>query len=309
MYFLIFIFSFLLTIFFVLALEKIAIKYRFYDEPGENVLKIHKKPISYLGGLAIFSVFLILFSIFLFLSNSFKVGVGIILASFFPFAIGFWDDFQWKRAGVSPWEKLLFLVFFSLISAIALVNNGIKIEFLPGIFWSFIFTFFYILGSINAINFEDGIDGLAGGLVAISLVGFIFLSIISGNNFAQMISLITLGAVLGFLILNFPPAKIFMGDSGAYFLGFILAILAVIFAKPHNITSILGPLFIIGLPIFDTGFAITRRLISRKSPFIGDRGHFYDKIRERGFGLKKTILFAYFFQLIFVCFGVLIYSF
>jgi UDP-GlcNAc:undecaprenyl-phosphate GlcNAc-1-phosphate transferase len=206
--------SFLVSLVLNYFLKQAGEGFGFYDL-ARGPLKIHKKPISYLGGLAIF-----LATVFLFFINksfNFQIG-GILFGGFLMFIIGFWDDLRWKKEGVQPLKKLFFLVLFSLLVSVILINSEIKINFLPGKILIFFLTFLYVLGLINAVNFEDGIDGLAGGLVAISLIGFIILSIIWGNNLGLVISLILLGAVLGFLVFNFPPAKIFMGDSGAYFL-------------------------------------------------------------------------------------------
>ena len=300
MIYLLVIISFLLSLTLCYFFRKAGEKY--CDKSAGDPLKIHQKPISYLGGLAMFFAFSVLF-----FSYFRGFSVGIILAGFLLFLLGFWDDFRWKKTGVTTNKKFLFLILFSFLATIILMDNGIKSQFFPGIWLGIFLTFFYVLGLINAVNFEDGIDGLAGGLVAISLIGFIILSLVSGNNLALTISLVLFGAILGFLFFNSPPAKIFMGDSGAYFLGFVLVVLAAIFSEPYNITSVLGPIFIVGLPIFDTGLAIIRRLSQRKSPFFGDREHFYDKMIQSGFSTEKTVLISYLWQLILVIFGVVIY--
>ena len=309
-YFFIFSISFLFSVILIFVLRKVGSRYRLYDEPTENILKIHKKPISYIGGLGMFLVFSILLLIFSCFKGflNWKIG-GIILAGFLIFFLGFWDDFKWKRIEIEPKKKFLFLILFSLLATAILFAINIKIQFFPNIFSGFILTFLYIFVLINAVNYQDGIDGLAGGEVIISLLGFIVLSIILGNNLALIISLILFGTVLGFLVFNFPPAKIFMGDSGSYFLGFILAGLAMIFSKPHNFPSFLGPIFIIGLPIFDGVFTNIRRLFKKKSIFLGDRRHFYDRlVFQRGFSLKKTLLICYSIQVIFVVIGLLIFK-
>ena len=309
-YFFIFPISFLFSVVLIFVLRKVGIKYRLYDEPTEDILKIHKTPTIYLGGFGIFLVFSILLLIFSCFKGflNWKIG-GIILAGFLIFFLGFWDDFKWKRIEIKPKKKFLFLILFSLLATAILFAINIKIQFFPNIFSGFILTFLYIFVLINAVNYQDGIDGLAGGEVIISLLGFIVLSIILGNNLALIISLILFGAVLGFLVFNFPPAKIFMGDSGSYFLGFLLAVLAMIFSKPHNFPSFLGPIFIIGLPIFDGVFTNIRRLFKKKSIFLGDRRHFYDRlVFQRGFSLKKTLLICYSIQVIFVVIGLLIFK-
>lgn len=283
-------------------------KEKFCDFPSDDKLKIHKKPISFLGGLAMLLAILtpLFLNVFFEKKINFQI-FGIILASLLIFSVGFLDDYKWKKTGVNPFKKFLFLISFSIFSGIILIFSGTKIEFFPKIFPILFLTSFYIFTLINAVNFEDGIDGLAGGMVGISLIGFTVLSLILKNDLPFFLSLTSLMGVLGFLIFNFPPAKIFMGDSGAYFLGFILAVLAALFSKPFNFKSFISPVFIIGLPIFEIGMIVIRRFFKKKPLLYGDRGHFYDKMIQRGISVRKTILFFYLLQLISVIFGILIY--
>ena len=307
MLFLYFFLSFLISLILIPFLKKIAEKKELFDIPQGDVLKIHKKPIPVLGGLVmlIASILVLLFFCLEKQDLGCKIAA-IISGSLIIFLLGFWDDLKWKHVSqIKPYFKFLFLIIFPLISGLILFSSGIKFNFFPEIILAGFFTFLYIFVLINAVNYQDGMDGLAGGLVVISLIGFTVLGLISENNLALILSLILLGAVSGFLIFNLPPAKIFMGDSGAYFLGFILAVLAIIFSQPYNISSILGPVFIIGLPIFDGVFANIRRLFQKKSIFLGDRKHFYDRILQRGFSARKTLLISYSLQIISAAIGLL----
>ena len=304
--------SFLLSVFLTFALIKIGIRYHLCDAAGDGVLKIHKKPIPYLGGSAIFLSIIIVFFFEGFFEEKFNLIyqiLGIILGGLVIFCAGFLDDFKWKNLSQpKPYLKLFSLIFFSLLASFILLCFGIKIQFFPGIILAGFFTFFYILGLINTINFEDGMDGLAGGLVSISLIGFILLSFFTGNNLSMIISLAVLAAILGFLIFNFPPAKIFMGDSGAYFLGFVLAVLAMVFSRSFDLKSLIGPIFIIGLPIFDTAQVILTRFLQKQSIFLGTRNHFYDILHfKRKIPIRETVLICYCIQAIFVMLGFLIY--
>jgi len=306
-YFLLFLISFLISLAVVWLARFFGGKFQFFDLPKEDPqkIKIHQKPIPFLGGLAMFLAFSILFFALSCFYEFFdwKIG-GILFAAFLIFFVGFFDDLKWKNYFVKPKIKLFFLILFSFLAALILTKAGIKIQFLESIIAGFILTFFYILALINVIDFQDGIDGLAGGMTVISLLGFIVISLSGGNLLPFLISLILLGAVLGFLIFNFPPASIFMGDSGAYFLGFFLAVLAIFFSQPHNIFSIFGPILIIGLPIFDTAYVIIKRVLEKKSPIVGDRDHFYDVLHfKKGFSVKKTLLICYFIQVILVAGG------
>ena len=287
-------------------LRKIGIKRGFCDQPDGNKLKIHKNPIPYLGGLGIFFGLIagLIFSR-LFHQISGLQAVGVILGSIIILFLGFWDDLKWKKSS-RPLIKLFYQFLAGALIVFILIKIGVDFKFsLNPIIGAFI-AGFYIVGAMNAMNMEDGMDGLAGGLTAISLIGFIILSIAYQTIFPLAISLALLGAVLGFLIYNFEPASIFMGDNGSHFLGFSLALLAIIFTGHpiYNFSHFAGPILIIGLPVFDAGWAIIRRLGKGKSPFLGDRGHLYDKINQKGLSSKKTVLLCWLIQCILVIIGI-----
>lgn len=299
---------FFISLVLVFLFWKIGERYKIYDITSEDPLKIHKKSISCLGGLAVFLTVNIVFFLKMIFEKSFDWQIfGIIFGGFSVFLLGFLDDLKWRDKDQNPGKKFLFIVLFSVLATAVLLMVGLKIQFIPLLIIQGILTFLYIFTLINAVNYQDGMDGLAGGVVLISLIGFIVLGLILGNNLALIISLILTGIILGFLVFNFPPAKIFMGDSGAYFLGFFLAVLAILFSKPYNFSSVLGPIFIIGLPLFDGIFTNIRRLFNKKPIFLGDREHFYDKLHlKKSFSIKKTILICYLIQVIFIATGLLI---
>lgn len=304
-YVLFFIFTFLVSSFlsYIFSRKK---KGFFLDIPGNDFLKIHKAPIPLLGGLAMFLA--IAFALIIINKISLDIA-GIIIGSLMFFLFGLWDDLKWKHISRrKPYLKLALLIILPLILSFVLVAAGLKINFLPQIIFSYLLTAFYVFVLINSVNYQDGIDGLAAGLVLFSLAGFLILSLCFGNSVGLAVSLVSLGAVLGFFIFNFPPAKIFMGDSGAYFLGFILSILTMIFSKPYNLPAFLGTIFILGLPVFDGVFTNLRRITKKKSIFLGDREHFYDKlILKKKFSTRKTLLICYLIQAIFIIMGLAIY--
>ena len=288
---------------------KMGKRYKIYDLATKDNLKIHKESVSCLGGLAMILTIVIVFSLKMIFENSFDWKIfTIIISGFLIFLLGFIDDLRWRdKYKIKPIYKFIFLISFSFLAGVILLKSGLRIQFFPILIIEAILTFFYIFILINAINYQDGMDGIAGGVVSISLIGFIILSIVLSNSLGFVISLVFIATILGFLVLNFPPAKIFMGDSGAYFLGFILAVLAMIFSKSYSFSSIFGPIFILGLPLFDGIFTNIRRLFSNRSIFLGDRKHFYDRMIDKGFSIKKIILISYFFQSVSVLIGLLIY--
>ncbi len=259
-------------------------------------LKIHKAPTSFFGGSAILISIVFSFLIFLYKTPQ---SLYIILALLIIFLLGLWDDFKWKHITKrKPIIKLCFLIICSVASALALYYAGIKFYYLP------ILAPLYIFVMINAVNYQDGMDGQAGLLFLISDAGFFILGAALRDNLLMFSALIFFGAVMGFMLFNYPPAKIFMGDSGAYVLGVILAFFAIYLSK-----NIVGHLFIIGLPLFDGIFINLKRLVQRKSIFLGDREHFYDNMLKRGFSVKQTLLISGSIQVIFVILGILAFAY
>ena len=278
------------------------------DVAEGDELKIHKKPTSLLGGVGM--VLAMVVGLVLFLGkNSFGECTAIVLGILVIGGLGFWDDVKWKHVTtIKPKLKFALLLICTLVPGILLALAQIGFNFLPIFIISALLSFIYIFVVINAVNYQDGMDGLAGGLVVISLAGFLVLGLATGNYVMVSIALIGMGAVLSFLIFNFPPAKVFMGDSGAYSLGFLLATLAMMFSKPYDFPSVIAPIFIIGLPVFDGVFTNVRRLINGKSIFLGNRSHFYDKLMQRGFSVKKTLAICYALQIVLVMVGLIAYK-
>lgn len=305
----VFLVTFLAAVFITSLLIHISKKTGFLvDVPKGDALKIHTKHIPLLGGLAMLLAALAGAGIFLMQGYGLQT-IGIFTGLLIIFFLGFWDDLKWKHIStIKPFLKFTLLIFCTFIPAVILALIGIRFDFLPVTAVSIILGFGYIFVVVNALNYQDGMDGLAGGLSGLSLAGFLWLGFLQGNMIAIMISLLFLAAVLAFLWFNFPPAKVFMGDSGAYSLGFILTVLAILLSKPYSIYSVIGPVVIIGLPIFDGIFTNIRRLVAGKSIFLGDRSHVYDKLLQKGYSTKKTLAICYFLQVIFVVAGIIIYQ-
>ncbi len=310
MIFYLLIICFLLSLVLSALFSKLGKKYKLHDQANDDPLKIHTKSVSVLGGLAIFlTVYGVLF---------FKMAIErdfnarflwIMLAGFLIFLLGVVDDIIWRdRYRIARIYKFLFLVLFSLVATLLVFKADIALYFFNPPSAAVILSFFLLFVLINSVNYQDGMDGQAGGTVFISLIGFIVLSIISGNSTVYTISFLLASAILGFLVLNFPPAKIFMGDSGAYFLGFMLTVLAEGFFKPYNLAGAIGLFFVLGLPLFDGIFTNLRRLVAKKSIFIGDRSHFFDRVYNRTGSVAKTLFISCGVQIIFVLIGILIYA-
>ena len=172
---------------------------------------------------------------------------------------------------------------------------------------SYFLSTFFILAISNAIDFIDGMDGLSSGVSSIYFLTIAIIALILNRlgGLDIVLSLIMLGATLGFLVYNFPPAKIFIGDSGSVFLGFIIAIIALLGYKVATITSLVIPITILAIPVFDTVFAILRRLIKHKSIAEADKEHFHHQLLKLKFSPRVSILIIYLVTIIFSVISIL----
>ena len=257
--------------------------------------RVHDHPIPRMGGLAIFYGFLIGVMCFCQLDKALR---GILIGSLIIVALGIADDV--KQLGA----KLKFLV--QIVVACIVVGHDIVIEYVSvptfisetGIiglgYFSIPITILWIVGVTNAVNLIDGLDGLAVGVSSIATFSLFFIAILSGEMQVALLSAALAGGCLGFLPYNFNPAKIFMGDTGSTFLGFMLSVVCIqgLF-KGYVVISFIIPFLILGLPIFDTAFAIVRRIWNKKPIMAPDRGHLHHKLMDMGFSQKQTVAILY----------------
>ena len=298
-----FIFSLFFTIFLIPIAKRIGIKYKIVDLPDHR--KVHKKPKVRIGGLAIFlGVIGTIFFKKLILEHSYfnfdddkELLIFLFAASSF-FLIGFLDDLY----KLSAYLRLSFQIIVSSIVwhfGFGFFNIGFSIDSSNFInigltpFFSFLITVLWISGMINAINWIDGLDGLAIGFSIISSISFLCISILLSNELTILISTSLLGASLAFLIFNYPPSKILMGDGGSYFLGFTFSSLGIMGSNIDNFevsnsNLILLPLFIFIVPIFDASFVILKRIFNKSSPFKPDRNHIHHRLIDMGYRHGET---------------------
>ena len=283
--------SFLVSIFVVPAVIYFSEKKGLMDAPGER--KIHDHPVPRLGGVAVWLSTMLTFLFLVFLSY-YPYGSllsGILLGSSLMFLLGLIDDIYCLDAK--------FKLFIQLAIATIVFCLGIRIEniYLPfGIsfnlgFLSWFVTTAWIVGVSNAVNFIDGVDGLAGSVISVSAVtlGLIAASC-SADMVGPLIAFILAGAMLAFLTYNFNPAKIFMGDSGALFSGFLLATLSVTGVMQVESVAMWVPLLVLAVPIFDITFASFRRIMKGKSPFVADAEHIHHRLLHAGLSQNQTVL-------------------
>jgi UDP-GlcNAc:undecaprenyl-phosphate GlcNAc-1-phosphate transferase len=274
---------------------KLAIKIGATDKPNQR--KVHQKIMPRLGGLAIFIGVLVGFFVSdLHDQRILTISVGAVLI----IIIGVLDDLYELSAKVKFAGQILV--------ACLIVSTGLKIDFVTipfvvermelGIF-SYPLTVFWIVGITNAINLIDGLDGLAAGVSSIGIASLGLLAALSGKGLIFTIALIVLGSTLAFLFYNFYPAKIFMGDTGALFLGYCISIMSLLgLYKSVTLFSIIIPIIILGVPVFDTTFAIIRRIMNRQPIGTPDKSHLHHRIMELGLSHRSTVLIIY-------CFGIL----
>ncbi len=283
---------------------KLAKKVGAIDMPSDR--RVNKKPIPRIGGIAVIAGFLVS-AIYLIISMTLEkklflnddekyllklIGFGLGIAVLATFA--YLDDIK----NLKPWQKLL----AQIVSAVIIYAFGIRIDIingweLPSIF-SFILTVGWIVGITNAINLIDGLDGLSSGITLISCVSLL---IIFATNNSPIISIILItalaGSIVGFLPYNANPAKTFIGDVGAQFLGFSLSVIAILgVAKTVTLLVLVAPVLVLGLPIFDTIFAIIRRIVkgkSLKAVFKADKGHLHHRLMKKGYTQKQAVYILY----------------
>lgn len=287
-YFFSFILSFIISYFLSLVLGRV--KLNFKKEYSINERKIHRKPISHLGGVAIYLGSIV--PLFLFLKINLVVS-GLLLGGLIIFALGLMDD----SLEVSPYFKL---TLQSLAALVAIwCNVKIWVLSLPFLgpysgYINYLVTFFWLIGVTNAFSLIDGLDGLAAGVTIISAVTLAYVAAIHHQGGPIIIAMSLTGASLGFLRFNFHPAKIFMGDAGSLYLGFMLASLAILIgAKKVTFFTLIIPVVALGVPIVDTLLAIFRRFRRGQPIFAADREHLHHRLLSLGISQRRAVLIIY----------------
>jgi UDP-GlcNAc:undecaprenyl-phosphate GlcNAc-1-phosphate transferase len=283
-------------------IRRVCQRFQFLDVPGDG-RRVHRQAVPRLGGVAIFISVMLALSMLPFVDNflthdlrqhAAEVFV-LLLPTTLVLVLGIYDDLRGTNAKVK-------FVALGLIATLFFVLGGrieaLSIPFVGSveltIVASFLLTILWLVGIANAFNLIDGLDGLAAGAALFSSLVILVFSFAQGRPFMIVVSLVLCGALAGFLRYNFNPASIFLGDSGALFIGFTLAALSVLGAqKATTAVAVSIPVLAFGLPVVDTGVTMVRRVISRRPVFEGDKEHIHHMLLARGFSQRQAALVLY----------------
>ncbi len=289
--------TFMASALLVPIVRKTAIHIGALDIPNKR--KVHHHPIPRLGGLAVFFSFLL--GYMLYARSSIQM-LSILIGGFIIIVMGMIDDIKPIRARY----KFLMQIVAAAVVAIyggMLFNDismfGIDLTFPYPL--NYVITIIFIVAITNAINLIDGIDGLSSGIASIYFLTIAVIAVILNkfNGLDITLSLIMLGATLGFLLHNFPPASIFLGDTGSNFIGFMISVIALIGFKTATISSLIVPLVILAIPITDTLLAIFRRLLKGENIAQADKEHLHHQLLNMKFSTRKTVLIIYMIDILF----------
>ncbi|GEO27538.1 undecaprenyl-phosphate alpha-N-acetylglucosaminyl 1-phosphate transferase [Alicyclobacillus acidoterrestris] len=285
------------------VIRKVALKTGFVDKPNQR--KIHKEPIPLLGGIAIYVSFALTAGV---LGHAGMTFWGIAVGGFLIFGIGVIDDFYKTRGrDFKAWPKFLMQIVAAVVLiAFQIRMTGVNLPFHHTYYsfplWlSWVATVIWVVAITNMMNFLDGVDGLASGLAAISALTLVFIAILKGQGVSAILAVSLMGSSVGFLKHNFHPARIFMGDAGATFLGYVLAAIAVDGAfKSATLVSLLVPVLALGVPILDTVWVFYRRFRENRPIYVADKGHTFHLLMKSGLTQVQTVAFMY---LLGICFS------
>ncbi len=264
-----------------------------------NKRNIHASHMPLMGGAAIYVAFVI--SILLFSPAFYLVELGaIVIGSTLLAWIGYLDD----RKDLNAQVRLVIMTVAALVVTLA----GVQIRLFGNPLIDIPLTLFWIVAIINAVNWIDNMDGLAAGTSAITSGFFLFISVTQGQILVSMLAAAIFGSAVGFLTYNFNPSSTFMGDMGAYTLGFVLAILAIKLkfeTQPLNVTWMV-PIFVLAVPVIDINLAILTRIAERRSPMEAGKDHISHRLMSMGFGQRRILFILYGFSILFGLIAVIV---
>ncbi len=262
----------------------LALKLGIIDQPASR--KVHVTPVPRFGGVAMYGAVVVALLIFR-ERYRFDQLVSILLGATWVSFLGVWDD----RWGMRPLLKLA----GQILAALILIATGVQVQFLRLEILNWLVTAIWVVGLTNAFNFLDNMDGLSGGIAAIASAFFLLMAVQNGQYLVGGLSAALLGASVGFLVYNFNPASIFMGDTGSLFLGFMLASLGIKLRFPANIDSItwMVPVIVLGVPIFDMALVVFSRIRRGLHPVTPGKDHTSHRLVRMGFTQREAVMLLY----------------
>jgi UDP-GlcNAc:undecaprenyl-phosphate GlcNAc-1-phosphate transferase len=296
--------TFVSSIILVPIMRKVAIHVNAMDEP--NARRLNKIAMPTLGGLAIFFSFMLGYMLY---ANQSLQMLSILMGSFILVLMGLIDDISPIKAKYQLVAQLIaagIIVFYGKITLDYISVFGINLNF--GVPWNYIITIVIIVGVINAINLSDGLDGLCSGVSSIYFFTIAVIAFIMNakEGLDTTLALVMLGSTLGFLVYNFPPAQIYLGDTGSNLLGFIIAVIALLGYKTATFTSLIIPLIILATPIIDVIFSIIRRILKGQNPFnTPDKQHLHHQLLKMQFSTRASLLIIYAIDILFAAVSIL----
>jgi len=266
------------------AVRRVALRMGLVDRPG--LRKIHVTPVPLLGGVALYVASV--FSLLLLVEQYYVMqAVSLLVGASAMALLGLWDD----RQPLTPAVKFA----VQLLITAGLVLSGVQVELFHAPWLNVLVTGCWVLYVTNAFNLIDNMDGLATGIAAVAAAFFMLCAVLNGQVLVGSLAAAMLGACLGFLVFNFNPARIFMGDAGSLFLGFMLAALAIKLRFPGNTDRVtwMVPVLLLGIPIFDTAFVVVSRLRRGVPVWQGGKDHVSHSLAARGWSTRRVVLVLY----------------
>ncbi len=301
--FMVLLITFITSLLFVPIAKKIALHVGAVDKPNNR--RINKVAMPTQGGLAIFASFILGFILYGGLNYQM---IAILIGGFILIVTGLID-------GINPIRALYKFAAQILAAAVVVIYGGIylsKLSFL-GLYLTFppivgyLISILFIVAVINAMNLIDGLDGLCGGISSIYFASIAIIALLLNRvgGLDIILAIIMLGSTLGFLVHNFPPAKIYLGDTGSMFLGYMISVIALLGFKVATLTSLVIPIVTLSIPIFDTTLAILRRKLKGESIGKPDKEHFHHQLLKMNFSPRMTILIIYIIDILFAVMSIL----
>lgn len=270
-------------------------------EVGER-LKVHLRPVPLVGGVAVLLA-VVAASVAAGVVTGDRRALVVAVAGLVGLLPGAWDDFRWKRLSVPGAKFALQLAAAGVVSFVGCVAGALLVPWSFGLSW--LAGAGFVVAGMNAFNLEDGMDGLCGGEALLAAAGCAVWGYRGGVPWVGFAALLVGSALAGFLVFNWHPARVFLGDAGSHLVGALVALLALLLWARAGARGFVPAVLVVGLPVFGAAWVVVARLVSGRRLFAGDRMHLYDRLRRTRLGTRGTALVCWAAQAALVAAGVL----